>query len=667
MNKIVEVDVPVEKDNKINYEILPREADAVQQDAAYVADAAYEIATIALPTWVQPVDEALKLNAYIATARAALRQTKHSAAEAAVATYIVYRNTLSTAGTEWLKTAIESANAAIRQHNVAEVALMERVDNFKLKGAAMFAAPKTPEEAAEIASETAKLSELALLDDDGRARRMKVEIAARSGAAEWTAVTKLVLQLNSTYTATVTHRYVTVIGWLVRKFPHATDADYATMVKAILNAHGFDAVYADQVAFKRDADDPDDGSDDGSLDAKDAAILANHKAAQVEAGLKSAQSVGNISIPVEKAKDGYTLLLGRVTNGAVEVIAEADLGEKRIAEAANKHGATITAKPYDGSQFLWTVLSLGELVENGRTTALTRNGLKGGEALKVERRLVLRNSDKQGGYEVLVTGRYADSSIIVKATPNAEVVKLGPPTGILQLTTPAYDTLYDLLQDQQNRALWDVAALHNPPRGDGNPAKQTPAWVAFCDVLKQSGSANHSKIFYFNDVMQASHMPLDVDGFRPECFDRILKSDLVTLYQNRLADWASVTQKDKAKKTITLAFTCGQLVLKRDGDADFAIPVVDNGHLPVTVTFRAQDLHKVFRKLIEAETEVFDMMADSGGLLSIRWKNAVGAFEVNLPTVAANGELTQRRIAPMVAANYFFTPQPSRSTEPSNL
>lgn len=347
-------------------------------------------------------------------------------------------------------------------------------------------------------------------------------------------------------------------------------------------------------------------------------------------------------------------------NGAVEVLGEADLDEKRISEAVTKHGAAITAQPHPGSQFVWNLLSLGELVQYGQTTALTRHNLKGGETLKVERRLVLRNSDERGGYEVLVTGRYADSSIIVKASPNAEVVKLGPPTKILQLTTPAYDTLYDLLQDPQNRALWNIFADHNPTRKDGDAAKNTPAWVAFCDVLKKSGSTNHSKVFYFNDVMQAEQMPLDVDGFRPECFDRILKSDLITLYQQRLADWASVKKTDKTKKTVVLAFTNGQLVLKRDGDPDFAVPVIDNNHLPVTVTFRAQDLAKVVRKLIEAEAEAFDMMADSGGLLSIRWKDAVGSFEINLPTVAANGDLAQRRVAPMVKGGTYPVPQSVR-------
>lgn len=286
MNKIVEVDVPVEKVSKINYELLPREADTVQSDDAHVADAAYNVGAIALPTWAQPVDEAQKLSAYITMARAALRQTKHSATEAAVVTYIIYRKTLSTAGAEWLNKAIETANAAIKQHNAAEETLMKRVDQYKAQGAAIFAAPKSAEEAAEIAIETAKLSELAQLDKDGRARRMKAEIGARNGTAAWTSVVKLVLELHHAHNASVTHRYVTVVGWLLRHFPDATDADYAAMVSAILNASGFDAVYADQVTYKRNADEADDGSDNGALNAKDAETLAQHKAQQVEAGLK---------------------------------------------------------------------------------------------------------------------------------------------------------------------------------------------------------------------------------------------------------------------------------------------------------------------------------------------------------------------------------------------
>jgi hypothetical protein len=597
-------------------------------------------------------DNAKRLEGYISVARSAYRQSKTSAAEAAVLCYLVYRGTLSDAGKSWLADQVKAANAAINQHNANEKALQDRVTKY-LKALAV-----SPKEAATWA-DAADLQELVELTEADWNRRLKVEIGARKGTAEWTQVVKLALELNSSFNASVVSRFVTVVGYLVRQFPDAVDADYSKMVAKILKKGGFDSTYAAQLHHDRHGDDDEaaDGSDDGTVAQSDEEILEKYKATQIAAGLLAMPSLANITMPVQKAADGYTLLLGRVVDGSVEVIGEADVGEKRLADVVAKHGGKSAGQPYAGSEFLWNLLSLGDLVAEGQATKLPRNGLQGDDTLKVERRLVLKNTDMDGNFEVMISARNADASIIVKGKPNEAVVKLGPPVGLLGLTARSYEAVYDLLSDPINRSLWDVSALHNPTRADGMAAKNSPAWVAHCSVLQAKGSKNHTKTFYLNDITKAHNLPLDVDGFRPEVLQDLKKTDLVAMYRDRKNGWDVIKKADKTGQIMSLEFKNSQLKLKALGQDDYTVTTNGNGSFLMSLPFRAQDLMAVLGKLCEANTEVFTLSADKAGLLVIQWADSAGTYQICLPTANAEGRMQSRRLAPISLADTIFVPQ----------
>lgn len=598
------------------------------------------------------MDNAKRLEGYISTARKAYRQSKTSAAEAAVYCYLVYRGTLSEAGKSWLADQIKATNAAIKQHNADEKTLQERVTKY-LQALAVSA-----KEAATFA-DAADLQELAQLGEADWDRRRKAEIGYRKGTADWTQVVKLALELNSPYQASVVSRFVTVVGYLVRKFPNAVDADYDRMVTKILKEGGFDATYAAQLHHERNGndDEADDGSDDGTVKPSDEEVLAKHKKTLTDAGLKALPALANIVMPVQKAADGYTLLLGRVVDGAVEVIGEAEVGDKRLAEAVAKHGGKSASQPYPGSQFLWTLLWVGDLVAYGQATKLPRHGLGSSETLKVERRLVLKNSDLEGHYEVMITARNADSSIIVKGYPKQAVVKLGPPVGLLGLSARSYEAIYDLLSDPMDRATWDVFADHNPTRADGAVAKNSPSWVAECAVLKAAGSSNYAKTFYLNDITEAHHLPLDVDGFRPQFSLDLNKADIMELYANRKAGWDKVKKADKTNQTVTLEFKNQHMALKSAGYADYMIPTQGGFPPNVGMVFRAQEFMSVLAKLCEIDAVTVNLSGDTGGLLVIRWSDSVGIYEICLPTCTTDGRLQSRRVAEINLAETLFVPQ----------
>lgn len=192
---------------------------------------------------------------------------------------------------------------------------------------------------------------------------------------------------------------------------------------------------------------------------------------------------------------------------------------------------------------------------------------------------------------------------------------------------------------------------------NGKGAKNIPAWAVHCDVLEAASSKTHTKTLYLNDITGAHHLPLDVDGFRSAFLQDLKKSDLVDLYRDKKAGWDKVKKADKTGQTMMLDFANQHMILKSVGQEDYTIPAFGELHPQVALTFRAQELMAVLGKLCAVDTETFTVSGDKGGLLIISWKDAVGSYELCLPTCTAGGSLQSRRLAEMTVEDFLFVPQ----------
>ena len=600
-------------------------------------------------TAAQPADNDQKLIGYMQAARSALRQSKTSAANAAVLTYLTYLGTRSEKGAEWLKAQIDAVNVLIKTHNADEVILQARVADYKVKGMAMFPTAKTAEEADTYAAEASELAELGKLTANDWARRQKVAIGARSGTAEWTRVVKLSLELHSAWNASVVSRYSSAVSWLNQRFPNATDSQYGTMVKAIADAGGFDSVVAEQVDRQKSQDEQDDGSDDGTLTAEQVEAIGKAKAKILDDGINATVALSLVPVTAKHAADGYTMLLARVGENGVEVLGEAKTSEVGIKNAVERMAMANGCATNPGAEFLWTLFSLGDLVTEGHSTALTRDDLAAGETLKTERKVVLCDKQDGSGYEIVVSARYADASIVVTGCPNSELVRLGPPkAGLLTLTKTSRDNLYAALAGQFDRSILDVVAVDDPVRKDGGLAKNSPAW----EVIYRTGAvgaaiAQHR--YYLNDISEADHRPLCVEGFKPQLLQNLKKLDLGAMYQQCKANWDQVKKADKTAKTVALTFDKGAMTLVIKGEPDFTIATSGAFRATPKVTVRAQEFFAVLAKLAEISVDDLTLEVDVGGLLRFSWANELGQFAVCLPTATADGSLSSRRLQQMSA------------------
>ena len=600
-------------------------------------------------TAAQPADNGQKLVGFMQAARSVHRQSNAAAANAAVLTYLVYLGTRSEKGGEWLKAQIEAVNVVIKGHNATEATLKARVTEYKTKGMAMFPPAKTAEEAAIYAEDAVQLAELAKLTDKAWTRRQKVEIAARAGTADWTRVVKLSLELHSSANASVISRYSSVLAWLNQRFPNADDSLYGAMVKAIADAGGFDAVYCEQIDRQKSQDEQDDGSDDGTLTAEQVEAIDKAKAKILDDGINATVALSLVPVTAKHAADGYTMLLARVGENGVEVLGEAKTSEVGIKNAVERMAMANGCVTNPGAEFLWTLFNLGDLVTEGHSTALTRDDLAAGETLKTERKVVLCDKQDGSGYEIVVSARYADASIVVTGCPNSELVRLGPPkAGLLTLTKTSRDNLYAALAGQFDRSILDVVAVDDPVRKDGGLAKNSPAW----EVIYRTGAvgaaiAQHR--FYLNDIADADHRPLCVEGFKPQLLQNLKKLDLAAMYQQRKANWDQVKKADKTAKTVALTFDKGAMTLVIKGEPDFTIATSGAFRATPKVTLRAQEFFAVLAKLAEISVDDLTLEVDIGGLLRFSWAHELGQFAVCLPTATADGSLSSRRLQQMSA------------------
>jgi len=603
----------------------------------------------------QPADNGTKLATFIQAARSVHRQSRTAAANAAVFAYLVYLGTRSDKGAEWLKGQIEAANVLIKAHNADEDVLKTRAAEFKVRGKAMFPTAKIAEEAAMHATDAVQLAELAKLTEKDWSRRQQVEISARAKTAEWNRVVKLVLELNYSWQASLVSRYSAVVGWLNKRFPDAADSQYTVMVNAIANAGGFDAVVAEQADCKKVQDEQDDGSDDGILTAEQAEAISKAKAQLLADGINATVAVSMAPVTAKHASDGYTMLLARVGANGLEVLGESKTSDSSIKNAVERMAIANGCTTNPGAEFLWTLFSLGDLVTEGHATARTRHDLAAGETLKTERKVVLCDKQDGSGYEIVVSARYADASIVVTGCPRSELVRLGPPkAGLLTLTKTSRDKLYGALAGQFDRSILDVVAVDDPVRKDGKAARNSPAW----EVIYSTGAvgepiAQHR--FYLNDISEADHRPLCVEGFKPQLLQNLKKLDLAAMYQQCNNGWEKVKKADKTAKTVGLTFTKGAMTLVADSEPDFIIATTGAFRATPKVTLRAQEFFAVLAKLAEISADELTLEVDVGGLIRFSWADDLGSFAVHLPTATADGSLSSRRLQQMSAPMFPVT------------
>lgn len=585
---------------------------------------------------------AATVTAEIGEARKSFTLSKDSAAKAAAHVYMVWLATLGEDANsqmkQWLGKAVEAANTAIETFNAEQDKLKSRAEKLKdgkldADDAAVMPV-KTKAEREVQEKIVAELEAVAAMSTKDFKALKKVAIELDGNELTFIGFTRYVLDLTLAIDTSSVSRYATVVRWVHNHFKDEAPLDADQIVAAIKAIGGFEAA----LEAKRNPEDAGGGGDDEA--AEDLKVRREVLIGDAKEAIKKAPAKATFTMDVEGAPQGIVALLGRIVDGKVEVVGQLPVAEGEVDATVAKF-CDAKALPTDASaDFLAKVIDLGQLVAQGSKTAKTTDGKKGGVALKAERALTAVATDK-GGLQLVVSARYASSSVIVKATPTAKLVKLGAVTTAVSLSPEQQAALAKSIISHEDRRLVALTA---------KPKAKVLTWVTTDRALAAKSRANAVKDYGFEEVANQPEKPLDVDGFKPEVSVTVSVNSLRELNEKRLAVWRKDNAADKTKRNMKLTFAKGQLTYVIDKDDPLSIKTKGSMSGVHALNFRPRDICDVVAKLLATGAPSFDVHADASGMLRFGWSDKLGNYEVYLPTVTSDNTLNPKRVEQMRCA-----------------
>lgn len=463
----------------------------------------------------------------------------------------------------------------------------------------------------------------------GSQRQLRVE--TKANANPFTEIVKFVLGFRQASDASLISRYAAVVGWIHQTFATQPINDITEIIGAISTVGGFEAA----IAEFRKKDTGNRARDAWDADGKlDATILGAIRTA-------AANNVALQSYPSSIAgTENLVIALGRYGGGKVELVSTVCLPATGTDDLLRLFATELGPKAPGSISFVGNVLDLADLIEEGRLSQHKEDGLTAGKPLKEERVLALTPEC------LLITARYADACVVLKARP-AQTVSLRLSTTPIMLEKSDCDRLAAFIGNRAVRPLMSV--------------NFAPDWSGPDDVQWAITKGDATDVFAWIAVGPQVHKPMTVDAFVASCAVDIAKSAIVQLLVDRLEAWESnqtalrkaakaagtSSKVTKTRKVIALTFEEGSLRYAMDGDAPLELPASGTMQSPVQLSFRPRDLLVLFRKLAGLPVATFQLAADERGMLRVSWSDSFGSYEVYQPVVNSRGHLETRCFAPL--------------------
>jgi hypothetical protein len=280
-------------------------------------------------------------------------------------------------------------------------------------------------------------------------------------------------------------------------------------------------------------------------------------------------------------------------------------------------------------------MELGKLITLDEQAEKTELDLKAGEPVKMERVISLVPHAK-ADFEMIVSARHADASVIVKAVPKLDAIGLGKIKSPVFLGADKTALLSKLVDKACDRRLFEFSREKD---------KSKVEWTARNIAIDPLKSTKSKRSFVWKDLKAEVQTPLDVVGFRPTIkAERSLNGILNEC--DRLQKKADEMSEKGKTEVIQIAFSGEKVTKVRGKGAEAQTTGAEKGQ--VTLGFRIHDLASLFLALAVQESGSFTLSADSGGLLAASFEDELAQYTVYLPTVSADGKrLQNRRTEPM--------------------
>lgn len=487
---------------------------------------------------------------------------------------------------------------------------------------------------AEIDAFNKPINEDQKLTTAQKAEKKKIKADGPDGVTTIPAVVRFVFTLNTKKQSSTASRYTTAMTWVERHFiDESADLDLAAKIAdRIIKEGGLNTIIEAQKAF--DSNDPNAAArkvEEGKI----ATAVLNRKISS----LKSDTSLATVPAGDVIDNDGLVLLVGRKNGTEIDVLHPINVNKKMLDLAIDK-GLDLSISGTDHSaELIGRILRLGSLVDEAQgksSIPANRGDVADDKNLDITRTMTLRQTP-QGKPEIILSPRRASSSIMVSAVAkNGALPIVDQPMWMMTRDRKRCETHFS---DKNKRWLFKVDFETRPKVDDDGVERQRLFMNVTNSALMDSNKTPKQEGFYWSDFKKVIDQPLArADSFSPQ-FSVALSLDQVRqIYREFLVDWLKARQdKKKHADKIHIAFKDGEMILSAERAGKLTIPTQSNVTQPHSMQFRAQDLVRLFERLVEQKSRQFTFNGDDTGMLQITWTDELADYDLSIPTVTTEG------------------------------
>jgi hypothetical protein len=571
------------------------------------------------------------LNELLDKAKAELGTSKDRAMNAVAYCYVIWTQCQTDEGKDWFEAEVKAANAVIERDNkkiTEDRARIKKFESGKLpKSDPINETGDDPEAKAECEKAKVAMAEMIALYNGDRAPKAKKTVEVKDGIIDFITVVKVVFDLYATTDASLVSRYATVCSYIHARFKDVALPKVTDIVKALVDAGGFEASYSAQVTVKKHA----------KSDAKGDEVKLMEAKAQ-EVGKQTAQAIAAVQsfdMAVKTVAAGFTVLLARTNGSKVEVVGEAPVSEAQITKLVSAFETPGARNDHPTSEFVHRVLSLGELVGGGLTTTEDEKG---------ERKLSMRK-DEAGKAQLLMSLKKESAGVVVHATPQHPAIDLGSVPGLLVLSQEGLKKLSQRMTEPLYRRFTLIEPDTSPKQKSGADADSKLAWDLVNEAAVKEGETAKRETIFWSDATKSANKPTDIEDAKfKTCL--IVGRDVVMAFYDEVVSKLKADRDPKKKgRNAQLTYEGGNLTLEVPAKAKVVRPVTAHMDDGAKLEFRPSDVVKLVEAMKAHSAPIYYFQMDEGGLLGVKWSDNVGSYGVYVPSVQTNGLLNPKRIS----------------------
>ena len=575
----------------------------------------------------------------VETARDCHKKQKEASAESVAEVYLLSREVRLGQGKQWFDEEIGKFNLLAETANAHLKSEQDRakkfIDGMLTKNDHLNTETTDESEAKAHEEERVKLRALHAMSASEKMAAKLFSAKERDDSSKFMPIVRYVFNFNRQHHGALVSRYCLALEWVAAKFDGKAPVDVEMIKEAILSADGFDRI----VETQREVGKAD------SEAQRDAEIIREALAEEAKGIAREVAPKGVLDINAKNAKDGFVLLLGRISGDGVAVLGEAESTDNEIDTAVRKFGkTTLVGDDEDSMEFMGRVIEIASIIKEKQEIM---GGADGKTKITTDRIFSLK-ADSDGSPHLVVSVNHADSGPVFYAKPKVENL-LSLEKGACVLSGSTRRRLEKEMDDPARRRFLTLVVNKDPKRADGRDAESALSWDLHNRALAKANRSTANQSFYWTSLGKVTARPLDIDNFRPQFHCELGQNEVHEIFEQLLKPWKSNYDSKKSSRVFTLWIRDQQASIIC-GDAD---PKILSAKVEcrenISMNFRIADLHSLFEVLCELHGSDYRLSGDPAGLLRLSWADRFGDYGFHQPTVGSDGRLLSRRVGPMMS------------------